>query len=182
MFVSIGSSIFAWSLSGLTELFPKDVFNSDRKDYCRSGRGEKSMSSWFLFFFFFCLEDLILAVFLLQEGCWGLMDEFHKINMECLSVMLFEIQAVLLALRGGLSTCTLEDGKDVCDFKNCCNVVDNRDSYNAGYSGRVGSGQWTRGGEVLVQALALVTRSQGLSPPFALKSNKNLPGKVVAIR
>ena len=46
----------------------------------------------------------------------------------------------------------------------------------------VGSGQWTRGGEVLVQALALVTRSQGLSPPFALKSNKNLPGKVVAIR
>ena len=38
---------------------------------------------------------------------------------------------------------------------------------------------WTRGGEVLVQALALVTRSQGLSPPFALKSNKNLPGKVV---
>lgn len=141
MFVSIGSSIFAWSLSGLTELFPKDVFNSDRKDYCRSGRGEKSMSSWFLFlFFFFCLEDLILAVFLLQEGCWGLMDEFQKINMECLSVMLFEIQAVLLALRGGLSTCTLEDGKDVCDFNNCCNVVDNRDSYNAGYSGRVGSG------------------------------------------
>ena len=64
MFVSIGSSIFAWSLSGLTELFFKDVFNSDRKDYCRSGRGEKSMSSWFLFFFFFfCLEDLILAVF-----------------------------------------------------------------------------------------------------------------------
>lgn len=94
------------------------------------------------FFFFFCHEDLILAVFLLQEGCWGLMDEFHKINMECLSVMLFEIQAVLLALRGGLSTCTLEDGKDVCDFKNCCNVVDNRDSYNAGYSGRVGSGLW----------------------------------------
>jgi len=27
--------------------------------------------------------------------------------------MLFEIQAVLLAMRGGLSTCTLEDGKDV---------------------------------------------------------------------
>ena len=37
---------------------------------------------------------------------------------------------------------------------------------------------WTRGGEVLVQALALVTRSQGLSPPFALKSNKSLSGKV----
>ena len=51
----------------------------------------------------------------LQEGCWGLMDEFHRVNMECLSVMLFEIQAVLLAMRGGLSTCTLEDGKDVSD-------------------------------------------------------------------
>lgn len=54
-----------------------------------------------------------IIVGLAEEGCWGLMDEFHKINMECLSVMLFEIQAVLLALRGGLSTCTLEDGKDV---------------------------------------------------------------------
>lgn len=49
----------------------------------------------------------------LKEGCWGLMDEFHRVNTECLSVMLFEIQAVLLAMRGGLSTCTLEDGKDV---------------------------------------------------------------------
>ena len=42
------------------------------------------------------------------------MDEFHRVNMECLSVMLFEIQAVLLSMRGGLSTCILEDGKDVC--------------------------------------------------------------------
>ena len=42
------------------------------------------------------------------------MDEFHRVNAECLSVMLFEIQAVLLSMRGGLSTCTLEDGKDVC--------------------------------------------------------------------
>ena len=41
------------------------------------------------------------------------MDEFHKVNAECLSVMLFEIQAVLLAMRGGDSTCTLEDGKEV---------------------------------------------------------------------
>ena len=35
-------------------------------------------------------------------------------NAECLSVMLFEIQAVLLSLRAGLPTCTLEDGKEVC--------------------------------------------------------------------
>lgn len=46
------------------------------------------------------------------------MDEFHRVNMECLSVMLFEIQAVLLAMRGGLSTCTIEDGKDVSSVFN----------------------------------------------------------------
>lgn len=46
------------------------------------------------------------------------MDEFHRVNMECLSVMLFEIQAVLLAMRGGLSTCTIEDGKDVSNVFN----------------------------------------------------------------
>lgn len=55
-----------------------------------------------------------LFVLILQEGCWGLLDEFHRVNAECLSVMLFEIQAVLLSLRGGLATCTLEDGKEVC--------------------------------------------------------------------
>ena len=45
------------------------------------------------------------------------MDEFHRVNTECLSVMLFEVQAVLLAMRGGLTTCTLEDGKDVSNLK-----------------------------------------------------------------
>lgn len=50
---------------------------------------------------------------LAEEGCWGLLDEFHRVNAECLSVMVFEIQAVLLSLRGGLATCTLEDGKEV---------------------------------------------------------------------
>ena len=44
------------------------------------------------------------------------MDEFHKVNAECLSILLFEIQAVLLSMRGGLSTCTLEDGKEVSCF------------------------------------------------------------------
>lgn len=48
-----------------------------------------------------------------------MMDEFHRINVECLSVMLFEIQAVLLSMRGGLSTCTLEDGKDVSNVLVC---------------------------------------------------------------
>ena len=50
------------------------------------------------------------------------MDEFHRVNTECLSVMLFEIQAVLLAMRGGHSTCTLEDGKDVSIM---CSVYNN---------------------------------------------------------
>ncbi|XP_068697910.1 dynein axonemal heavy chain 8-like [Montipora foliosa] len=54
-----------------------------------------------------------VIVGLAEEGCWGLLDEFHRVNAECLSVMLFEIQAIFLSLRGGLSTCTLEDGKEV---------------------------------------------------------------------
>ena len=54
-----------------------------------------------------------IFLFYLQEGCWGLIDEFHKVSVECLSVMLFEIQAVLLAMRGGHSTCTIEDGREV---------------------------------------------------------------------
>lgn len=62
------------------------------------------------------LHQGIVHSYFTQEGCWGLMDEFHRVNVECLSVMLFEIQAVLLSMRGGLSTCTLEDGKEVSYF------------------------------------------------------------------
>jgi hypothetical protein len=41
------------------------------------------------------------------------MDEFHQVNKEVVSVMLYEIQAVLLAMRAGISTCTIDDSKEV---------------------------------------------------------------------
>lgn len=49
----------------------------------------------------------------LQEGCWGLMDEFHQANPAVVSVLLHEVQAILLAMRAGLATCTIDDGREV---------------------------------------------------------------------
>lgn len=115
-----GSGIPAWSIHGDHELLSKDVLSCGRKDHRRPGRGKN-----FVYFNSltrsqnYCHLVLIIPFLFisLQEGCWGLMDEFHRVNTECLSVMLFEIQAVLLAMRGGLSTCTLEDGKDVSNVQ-----------------------------------------------------------------
>ena len=41
------------------------------------------------------------------------MDEFQQVNNEAVSVMLYEIQSILLAMRAGLTTCTIDDGKEV---------------------------------------------------------------------
>lgn len=44
------------------------------------------------------------------------MDEFHQVNQYVVSVMLHQIQAILLAMRAGLSSCTIDDGKEVSHF------------------------------------------------------------------
>lgn len=68
------------------------------------------------------------------------MDEFHRVNTECLSVMLFEVQAVLLAMRGGLTTCTLEDGKDVSNLRS----LDHNNAIKGGGGLKVEAG-WPHG-------------------------------------
>ncbi|EDO29483.1 predicted protein, partial [Nematostella vectensis] len=51
-------------------------------------------------------------------GCWGLLDEFHQVNNDVLSVLLSEIQSVLLAVRAGQNMCTLDEGKEISVHQN----------------------------------------------------------------
>ncbi|XP_048577711.1 dynein axonemal heavy chain 8 isoform X3 [Nematostella vectensis] len=59
-----------------------------------------------------------IIIGLAEEGCWGLLDEFHQVNNDVLSVLLSEIQSVLLAVRAGQNMCTLDEGKEISVHQN----------------------------------------------------------------
>lgn len=41
------------------------------------------------------------------------MDEFHRVNKEVLSIMVHQIQLIIMAIRAGHGTCHVDEGKEV---------------------------------------------------------------------
>ena len=50
---------------------------------------------------------------LLQEGCWGILDEFHRAPPAVVSVIFHYVQTVVDALKVGQTSCYVNEGKEV---------------------------------------------------------------------
>ena len=48
-----------------------------------------------------------------QEGCWGILDEFHRAPAAVVSVIFHYVQSVIDALKVGQTSCYVNEGKEV---------------------------------------------------------------------
>ncbi|XP_028415382.1 dynein heavy chain 8, axonemal-like isoform X2 [Dendronephthya gigantea] len=118
---------------------------------------------------------------LAQEGCWGILDEFHRVPPAVVSVIFHYVQTVIDAIKVGSSSCFVDEGKEIV-IKPTFNVLVTVTSDDHSFTMTTELKAYFRTIAMVMPDMSLILRAhcagQGLKSPKVLADRYTMVAKI----